>query len=129
MAQKMLSRYTTKCKYTIKMIQMIPKLDEIFSHILNMNWLYHFNYNWKFWLVWFHKKHLNKFFIQMSINVLKKNMLLKHYFHLKDDKNCCMPLYQNTFYMFIKMLDEIKENFPPNYTPQKYIFLPKVTPL
>jgi hypothetical protein len=22
------------------------KLDEIFIRILNMNWLYHFNYNW-----------------------------------------------------------------------------------
>jgi hypothetical protein len=117
-----------KMQIYCKMIQMIPKLDEIFSHILNMNWLYHFNYNWKVWLLWFHKKHLNKFFIQMNISVLKKNILLKDYFHLKDDKNCCKSLYQNPFYTFIKMLDEIKEKLHPNYTPKKYIFLLKVAP-
>ncbi len=33
----MLSQYTTKCKYTLKMILIIAKLDEIFSYILNMN--------------------------------------------------------------------------------------------
>jgi hypothetical protein len=71
-----------------KNIQIIAKLDEIFSHILNMNWLYHFNYNWKVWFeMWFHKKHMDKIFIQMNINVLKKNTLLKNYSHLKDDKN------------------------------------------
>jgi hypothetical protein len=35
----------------------------------------------------FTKKHIDKFFIQMNISVLKKNSLLKIYFHLKDDKN------------------------------------------
>jgi hypothetical protein len=69
------------------------KLDEVFSHILNMNWLYHFNYNWKVWLMWFHKKHLEEFFIQMNISVLKKNILLKNYFHLKVDKNYVEGLY------------------------------------
>jgi hypothetical protein len=50
----------------------------------------------------------------MSISVLKKNILLKMYFHLKNDKKLCWgPLYQNPFYMFIKMLDEIKEKLPP----------------
>jgi hypothetical protein len=24
-------------------------------NILNMNWLYHFNYNWNAWLMWFTK--------------------------------------------------------------------------
>jgi hypothetical protein len=59
----------------------------------------------------FHKKHLNKFFTQMNINVLKND------FHLKDDKNyvAWRPLYQNPFYMFIKMLYEIKEKLPPKY--------------
>ncbi len=33
-------------------------------------------------------------------------------------------MYQNLFYMFIKILDEIKENFPP----KKYIFMPKAFP-
>jgi hypothetical protein len=47
--------------------------------------------------------------------VLKKNILLKFYFHLKDDKNCIGgPCIKNPFYMFIKTLDEIKENFPQN---------------
>jgi hypothetical protein len=53
------------------MIQIIAKVDEILSHILNMNWLYHFNYNWKVWLMWFHKKHMDKFFIQTNTSVLK----------------------------------------------------------
>jgi hypothetical protein len=73
----MLSWYTIKWKY-FKIIQIIAKLDEIFSHILNMNWLYHFNYNWKVWFeMWLHKKHLDKFFIQMNINVLKKKIVEK----------------------------------------------------
>jgi hypothetical protein len=33
------------------------------------------------------QKKMDKFFIQMSINVLKKNISFKNYFHLKDDKN------------------------------------------
>jgi hypothetical protein len=37
-----------------------------------MNWLYHSNYNWNFWFVWFHKKHLDKFFTQTNISVLKE---------------------------------------------------------
>jgi hypothetical protein len=52
-----------------------------------------FNYNWKIWFMWFHKKQLNKFFIQMNISVLKKNILLRNYFHLKDDKNDVGDLY------------------------------------
>jgi len=109
----LLSWYTAKCKNIFKMIQIITKLNEILSHILSMNWLYHFNYNWKVWLMWFHKKHLDKFFIQTNISVLKTNITLKIYLHLKDDKR---PLYQNLIYMFIKTLDEIKENLPPKYT-------------
>ncbi len=35
--KKMLSQYTTKCKYTFKMIQITAKIDEIFRYILNMN--------------------------------------------------------------------------------------------
>jgi len=95
---------------------MIAKLGEILNYILNMNWLYHFNYNWKVWLVWFHKKHIDKFFIQTSISVLKKNILLKNYFHLKDNKNYLKGLNQNPFYMFIKTLDENFKNCPQNNT-------------
>jgi hypothetical protein len=36
-----------------------------------------------------------------------------------------MSCYQNQFYMFIEMLDEIKEKLPPKYTPQKIHFLPE----
>jgi hypothetical protein len=89
------------------MIQIIAKPDEILNNILNMNWLYHFSYNWKFSFMWFHKKHLDKFFIQTNINVLK------NYFHLKDDKNYVI---KSKFYMFIKMLDEIRKNLPQKYT-------------
>jgi hypothetical protein len=35
----MFSQYIAKCKYTFKIIQIIAKLDEIFSYILNMNGL------------------------------------------------------------------------------------------
>jgi hypothetical protein len=48
----MLSWYTAKCKYTLKMIQINVKLDEVLCHILNMKWLHRFNYNWKVWLMW-----------------------------------------------------------------------------
>jgi hypothetical protein len=37
MKKQMLSQYTTKCKYTFKMIQITTKIDEIFRYILNMN--------------------------------------------------------------------------------------------
>jgi hypothetical protein len=40
-----------------------------------------------------HKKHMDKFFIQMNISVLKKNILLKNEFHLKHDKNYVGGLY------------------------------------
>jgi len=33
----MLSWYTAKCKYTLKIIQIIANFDEILNHILNMN--------------------------------------------------------------------------------------------
>jgi hypothetical protein len=33
------------------------------------------------------QKNLDKFFIQTNINVLKENILLKNYFHLKYNKN------------------------------------------
>ncbi len=36
-----------KVKIYFKMIQIITKLDDVFSYTLNTNWLYHFNYNWK----------------------------------------------------------------------------------
>jgi hypothetical protein len=43
--------------------------------------------------MWFHKNNLDKFFIQTSISVLKKTILLKNYFHLKDDKNYVVGFY------------------------------------
>jgi hypothetical protein len=33
----MLSQYIAKCKYTLKMIEIIVKLDEVLNHTLNMN--------------------------------------------------------------------------------------------
>ncbi len=111
------------------MIQIIAKLDEVLCHILNMSWLYHFNYNWKVWLMWFHKKHLNIFSIQMNIDVSQKKIVKKLLSFERWKELCWKPLYQNSFYMFIKMLDEIKEKLPPKYTQKKKdIFLPKTTP-
>jgi hypothetical protein len=66
-----------KVKIYLKMIQIIVKLDETFNHILNMNWLYDFTCNWKIWLMWFHKKHLDKFLIQVSMCVEKKTFCWK----------------------------------------------------
>jgi hypothetical protein len=51
-----------------------------------MNLLYHFNYNWKVWFIWFHNKHLNKFFIQMNISVLKKKFGWKVIFIWKTER-------------------------------------------
>jgi len=48
----------------------------------------------------------------MSISVLKKNILLKSYFYLKDDKDYVGGLC-------IKMLYEIKEKLPPKYTQKR----------
>jgi hypothetical protein len=52
---KYVSTYIAKWKYTLKMIQIIAKLDEILSSILNINWLYYLKYNWKVWLCDFTK--------------------------------------------------------------------------
>jgi hypothetical protein len=48
-----------------------------------------------------------KTFIQTNIIMLKKKFVE----FLK--KKCYKPLYQNSFYIFIKMLKEIKETSPP----------------
>jgi hypothetical protein len=110
----MLSRYTTKCKYTQKMIQIISKLHEVLNHILNINQLYHFNYNWKVWLMWFHKKYLDKFFIQMSIRYVEKKIVENLLSFERWQELFWSPLYQNPFYMFIKILDEIQKKKSPN---------------
>ncbi len=62
---------------------------------------------------------MDKFFIQMSISVLKKK---KHFVEKllsfeKWQESCKRFLYQNPFYMFIKMLDEIKEKLTPKIYP------------
>jgi hypothetical protein len=49
--------------------------------------------------MWFHKKYLDKFFIQMNISVLEKIILLKNYFHLKDDKNYVVGFYIKTHFV------------------------------
>jgi hypothetical protein len=103
------------------MIQIIANFDEILNHILNMNWLYHFNYNWKVWLIWFHKKHLDKFFIQTNINVLKKKFVENLISFERRLELCWRPLYQNPFYMFQnvrckkrKIALKIYQNIPQN---------------
>jgi hypothetical protein len=40
----------------------ITTFDELFNHILNISWLYHFNSIWKIPFIWFHKKHLDEVF-------------------------------------------------------------------
>jgi hypothetical protein len=74
--------------------------------------------------MWFHKKHLDKFFIQKSISVLKKYILLKKYFHLKDDNNyvggLCIKsilyVYQNARWNQRKPTPKIYQNMPKKST-------------
>jgi hypothetical protein len=77
------------------MIQIIAKLDEVISHIyIEYELIIPFQLQLKSLThVISQKKHLDKFFIQRSISVLKKNILLKFYFHLKDDKNYVVGFY------------------------------------
>jgi hypothetical protein len=74
--------------------------------------------------MWFLKKtHLDKFFIRMNISVLKKNILLKNYFHLKNDKNYVGGLYIKIYFTCLsKMLDEIKKRTAPKNIPKKIHF-------
>ncbi len=64
--------------------------------------------------------HLNKH------KCVKKHFIEKR-FSFEDDKNNVKGFYiKNSFYMLIKMLDEIKEKLPPKYTkiyPNKIHFL------
>jgi hypothetical protein len=123
-----LSQYITKSKYILKMIQIIVKLDEMLIHILSMSSLYDFNYNCKFWLMRFQKKHLNNFFIQVNehkcvqiIQFVEKLPSFERWQELSSK-----PLYQHPFYMFIKMLDENFKKYPQNianYTKKEVDFL------
>jgi hypothetical protein len=80
-------QYIAKWKNIVKIIQIITTFDEIFNHILNMNWLYHFNSIWKFHSCDFTKKYLDEVFHSNKHNYDGKRSLLKNYFHLKDNKN------------------------------------------
>ncbi len=84
-------------------------INEVLSHILNMNSLYCFNFIWKVAFLWFHKNHPNKVFHSNKHNYVEnkisgKKSLLKNYFHLKNSKNYIGGLwtksishvYQNT---------------------------------
>jgi hypothetical protein len=114
----MLSWYTAKWKYCLQIIQIIAKLNELLNHILNMNWLYHFNCNWKVWLIWFHKKHLDKFFIRISKSVLKKNIFLKIIFIWKMTRimleafvlESILYVYQNAKWNERKFAPKIYQN-------------------
>jgi hypothetical protein len=88
--------------YIFKMIQIIAKLDEVFCYILNMSWLYHFNYNWKVWLMWFHKKTSGQVFHSNEHKCVEiKKIVEKIISFERWKKKCYGPLYQNPFYMFI----------------------------
>ncbi len=121
----MLSQYIAKCKYTQKMIKIIAKLNEIFIHILNMSWLYHFNYNWKVWLMWFHKKTSREIFHSNEQSVLKKNILLKNYFHLNDNKNYVGGLCIEFHYT--KIYPKIVHLFLPKTPPPWSVFSPCIS--
>jgi hypothetical protein len=122
----MLSWYIAKCKYAFKMIQIIAKLDEVFSHILNMNWLYHSNYNWKVWFIWFHIKHLDQFFIQTSIlSVLEKTFCWKITFIWKMIRNLLEAFVSKSILYVYQNVRWSQRKIVPK---KDYIFLPKVAP-
>jgi hypothetical protein len=58
---------------------MITKFDGIPSHILHINWLYHFNSIWIFSFIWFHNKHINEVLILINVRV-KNEEQSKYYF-------------------------------------------------
>jgi len=82
-----------------------------------MSWLYHISYNWKVWLMWFHKKTFGQVFHSYKHKCVEKKHFVEKLFSFeRSQKLCWRPLYQNLFYMFIKTLDEIKEKCPQNNT-------------
>ncbi len=105
------------------LIQIITELAEVLSHILNMNWLYHFNNNWKVWFIWFPQKLVDKFLIQTNISVLKKIFCWKITLIWKMTRMMLENFVSKSIYIFIKTLDEIKEKLPPKYIPKKVHFL------
>jgi hypothetical protein len=70
---------------------------------------------------------MDKFFIQTNINVLKKNILLKKYFHLKNDKNYVGGFWIKIHFIFLsKHYMKSKKKFPQKiskYTQRQYYFL------
>jgi hypothetical protein len=93
-------------KIYFKNEQIIAKLDEVFSYILNMSWLYHFNYNWKVWFMWFYKKHLDNFFNQTSINVLKNKKNCNFIFIWKITRIILEALASKSILYIYQTLDE-----------------------
>jgi hypothetical protein len=53
-----------------------------------------------------------RFLIQISIRVLKKKFVEKLMSFERQQELCWKLLYQNSFYMFIKTLDELKKICP-----------------
>jgi hypothetical protein len=98
----MLSWYIAKCKYTLKLIQIIAKLYEVLIHILNVNWFDQFNYNWKVWFMWFHKKTIEHF----------DEKLLS----FENDKNyvegLCIKIYQNVRWIKEKLSQKYTKIYP-----------------
>jgi hypothetical protein len=69
------------------------------------------------------QKNLDKFFFQMGISVLKKNILLKSYFYLKDDKDYVGSLFIKIHFICLsKHYMKSKKNYPqniPKYTQKR----------
>jgi hypothetical protein len=73
--------------------------------------------------MWFHKKYLDNFFIQTIISMLEKKIVEKLLSIERWQELFWNPLYQNPFYMFIKILDELLFLNPPKYTKKQIHFL------
>jgi hypothetical protein len=78
----------------------------------------------------FIKKHLNKFFIQMNISVLKKIFCWKITFIWKMTRimllrGLCIKIQ---FRSLSKCYMKSKKNYPQDIPQKKYIFFPKTTP-
>ncbi len=120
-----LSQYIAKCKHTQKKSQIISKFYEVLSHILNMNNCTIPITIEKFDSCDFTKNIQTSFSFKQAQVCWKKTYCWKIIFIWRWQELCYKLLYQKSFYMFIKMLDEFKEKLPLKYTkiyPEKNIF-------
>jgi len=120
--------YIVKCKYILKMFQIITTFDEVFNHIW-VDCTISISYE-KFHSCDFTKKIWMRFFNQISIILLKK-ICWKLIFIPKILTRIMLETFisKSILHMFIKTLDEIQKTLPLKQYKmyfKKYIFLLKM---